>query len=342
MTDAYNLAGSATGYANPYITGGADMQNSGADMLNQGYDYIRDQANPMFNTGADMIQDSYGGLNNASDYLNQANNVYNSATNLANASAVYDPNQTQVHLNPYLEGVLSEISRLGNENLFEDIIPNVNSTFVGSGQFGSDRNGDFLNNAIRNTQREILGKQGTTLKEAWDSAAGDYLNWSKLGLDSAGALSNIGQGYNSLAGTSIDQARAGGQMGEAVANVGGQMSNSGSAMINAGSTLGDMGTNYGQYGINASDNNWQDLANLFDFGNQNMAYDQKVLDNSYNTWQDSWDKPLDVMDKLSGVLQRYGSLTQPDMTRYDVSEPQQDNSSADWLAWLQMIEGMDL
>jgi hypothetical protein len=85
------------------------------------------------------------------------------------------------------------MSNLANQNLFENVMPNVNSTFAGAGQFGSTRNGNFLGNAIRDNQQVISNTQGTMLNEAYGQAADDYHRWGQQGLESGTRLGALGQ-----------------------------------------------------------------------------------------------------------------------------------------------------
>lgn len=124
---------------------------------------------------------------------------------IAGQGANYDPAMMQQHLSPYLSGVMDELGRRGNENLTKNIMPGVNSTFAGAGQFGSTRNGQFLNDAITNTQREILGAQANAGNQAWGQAAQDYLGWAKLGQDSAGVLGQLGNSLGQLGFAGADQ-----------------------------------------------------------------------------------------------------------------------------------------
>jgi hypothetical protein len=124
---------------------------------------------------------------------------------VAGQGANYDQAMMQQHMSPYLSGVMDELGRRGNENLTKNIMPSVNSTFAGAGQFGSTRNGQFLNDAISNTQREILGAQATAGNQAWGQAAQDYLGWAKLGQDSAGVLGQLGTSLGQLGFAGADQ-----------------------------------------------------------------------------------------------------------------------------------------
>jgi len=86
----------------------------------------------------------------------------------------YDPNKVQDYLNPYTEGALSAANRLTSQNLTENILPGVNSTFTGAGQFGSTRNAEFGNRAIRDTQQAIADANAKGMVNAYGQASTDY------------------------------------------------------------------------------------------------------------------------------------------------------------------------
>lgn len=91
----------------------------------------------------------------------------------AQSQAMDLPGATSAYMSPYINNVVNRIDELGNRNLMENILPNINSTFTGNGQFGSTRNADFTNRAIRDTQNEILGNQANALNTAQQQAYGN-------------------------------------------------------------------------------------------------------------------------------------------------------------------------
>lgn len=122
------------------------------------------------------------------------------ASSLYTQGAQFDPNQLTQHLNPYTQDANNATISAVNRNLTENILPNVNSTFTGAGQFGSSRNADFTNRAIRDTQTglaEVLAKQNVA---NWQNANQDYLNWSKMGQSAASGLQGVAG-----TGSTIDQ-----------------------------------------------------------------------------------------------------------------------------------------
>lgn len=149
-------------------------------------------------------------------YLNYvSNNWYNTAPGQGALGqySQFDPNKQQQFMNPYVNNVVNEQARLSNQNLFENVLPGVNSTFTGAGQFGSSRNADFTNRAIRDQQYNLAGQQGNTLMNAQNQAAQQYGQWQQMGTSAAqqdltnwlqkanfpiGALGQLGQVFGSM------------------------------------------------------------------------------------------------------------------------------------------------
>jgi len=170
----------------------------------------------------------------------QGTDALNSAASRAGTLGQYDPAAMQQHLNPYLGGVLEQIQTMGNRNLFENTLPNVNSTFTGAGQFGSTRNGDFTNRALRDNQQAISNAQGTAMNQAYGQAANDYLGWNNAGQSATGLLGNIGQTLSSTA------LQGGQQNWNDISNL---------------FKMGESERAIGQEGLTADYNNWQNTWN---------------------------------------------------------------------------------
>ena len=114
------------------------------------------------------------------------------------------------YMSPYTDSVVNRIAQLGQRNLSENLMPQVNSTFNGAGQFGSTRNSNFMNNALRDTQDAVLGQQSTALQTGFQNAMTNaYNDQNRLanlgqqvqtqGFADAGALSTAGQQRQGLA-----------------------------------------------------------------------------------------------------------------------------------------------
>lgn len=94
-----------------------------------------------------------------------ASNAYSGGASTGNL----DPNSFASFWNPYTSQVTDTIAQLGNRNLEENVLPAVNNTFTSSGQFGSSRNADFTNRALRDNQEAISQAQGQALNTGFQN-----------------------------------------------------------------------------------------------------------------------------------------------------------------------------
>ena len=95
--------------------------------------------------------------------------------------AQYDATKMDQFMNPYTSNVIDANNQASNQNLMENVMPGVNSTFTGNGQFGSTRNSDFLNRAIRDNQQTLNNTNATTLYNAQNQANTNYKDWTNMG-----------------------------------------------------------------------------------------------------------------------------------------------------------------
>lgn len=121
------------------------------------------------------------------------------------------------YMNPYTENVVDRIAQLGQRNLSENLLPQVNSTFTGAGQFGSSRNADFTSRALRDANESILGQQASALQTGFQNASTNALNdlsrqsalgqmTQQLGAQDASLLSTVGQQNQALTQQNLDVA----------------------------------------------------------------------------------------------------------------------------------------
>lgn len=186
--ETFPAAGSTVSYTSPEYYNQTGQQFAGGvqDLLGQN-GYINDVANNWYNTTPGQ-----GALGQYSQFNQQ---------------------QQQQFMNPYVNNVVNEQARLSNQNFNENVMPQVNSTFTGTGQFGSSRNADFMNRAIRDQQYGLAGQQGQTLMNAQNAAAGQYKDWTQMGTNAAqqdftnwmqqanypvSALGQVGQMYQNM------------------------------------------------------------------------------------------------------------------------------------------------
>lgn len=119
------------------------------------------------------------------------------------------PQAVGSYMSPYTDSVVNRIAQLGQRNLSENLLPQVNSTFTGAGQFGSTRNADFTNRALRDANESILGEQSKALQSGFQSAqnmalqdltrqAGLGGQVQQFGAQDIGLLSTAGQQQQGL------------------------------------------------------------------------------------------------------------------------------------------------
>ena len=137
-------------------------------------------------------------------------------------------------MNPYLSNVIGANTQQSNQNLFENVLPQVNSTFTGAGQFGSSRNAEFMNRAIRDNQQVLSNTNSKALLDAQNAAAAQYSDWANKGM-------TAGSGIGNLAGIYSNAASGVGQAGQGVASLAGQVGS-------LGTSLGQMGAQQGALG----------------------------------------------------------------------------------------------
>lgn len=120
-------------------------------------------------------------------YFDSANQAYQNAD-----SGNLNTQSFNSFMNPYTSDVVGQIQTLGNRNLTENVLPSVNSTFTGAGQFGSSRNADFTNRALRDNQEAISQAQGTALASGFQNSVQDSQNALSQGLQSGQLQQGLG------------------------------------------------------------------------------------------------------------------------------------------------------
>ena len=84
------------------------------------------------------------------------------------------PGVSGQYMNPYIQNVVAGIGQTAARNLTENILPQINRTFIGGGTFGGSRSADFTQRAIRDTQAQALAKQTEAMSNAFENAQAQY------------------------------------------------------------------------------------------------------------------------------------------------------------------------
>lgn len=137
-------------------------QNAAYDLTRQGVGAY----SPMINQGADLIGQSGQGFNQG---------------------------QFDSYMNPYISAVNDRVADLGARNLSENLLPQVNNSFIRAGQFGSSGNRDLTGRAIRDTQESVLGQQSANLASGFNTALGATQQENQAKLAAGQGLGNLAQ-----------------------------------------------------------------------------------------------------------------------------------------------------
>lgn len=111
-----------------------------------------------------------------------------------------DPGVAASYMNPYEDEVIADIGALAGRNLSENLLPKVNSTFIGGGTFGGSRSADFTARAVRDAGEMALREQNTMRRQGYQDSAGIFGADSSRAITGAQAQAGIGSTMSQLAG----------------------------------------------------------------------------------------------------------------------------------------------
>jgi hypothetical protein len=213
-------------------------------------------------------------------------------------------------MSPYTSNVVDEIARLGNRNLTENIVPDIQSQFIGGGQFGSSRNADILARGVRDAQTNISGLQSQALQSGWGTGANIF------GADAARQQQQQ-------------------QMQSGAALTAGQLSNAG-AQIGASAT-GEAATRLGALGQLGQTLGANDAAALGAVGGAQQQQQQTGMDQAHQEFlrQQGWD--TGQLGMVSNVLRGQQMPT----TNTQVSNTSQGGYGPSPLSWISALYGLN-
>jgi len=141
----------------------------------------------------DMVSENVG---NYKPYTQAAGNYIAGGTQSFTA-----PGVAASYMNPYTQNVVSGIGAAAGRNLYENILPQVNRTFIGGGTFGGSRSAEFTARAIRDANAAALSAQNEALQKGYESGMGQFNTEANRYLTAAERAQSLGQGVQSMAGT---------------------------------------------------------------------------------------------------------------------------------------------
>ncbi len=110
------------------------------------------------------------------------------------------PGTAQRYMSPYTGAVVDDIGTLAGRNLSENLLPQVNKTFVGSGTFGGSRSADFTARAVRDANESALRQQDAALESGYGTAVNAFNADQSRQVPAAQALTAVAGQQQGLAG----------------------------------------------------------------------------------------------------------------------------------------------
>jgi hypothetical protein len=127
------------------------------------------------------------GMGSYQPYLSSATQALGRGT-----GSFTDTGVAERYMNPYIQNVISGIGSTAARNLSENILPQLNRTFIGGGTFGGSRSAEFTRRAVRDTQSAALSKQMEAMADAYKSGADLYGTEASRALTGAQQYSQLG------------------------------------------------------------------------------------------------------------------------------------------------------
>ena len=122
-----------------------------------------------------------------------------------------DPGVASRFMNPYTQNVVSGIGAAAGRNLYENLLPQVNRTFVGGGTFGGSRSAEFTARAVRDANDAALSAQNEALQKGYESGMGQFNTEAGRYLTAAEQAASLGKDIQQLAGTETAALEAAGR-----------------------------------------------------------------------------------------------------------------------------------
>jgi hypothetical protein len=267
----------------------------------QGVDQAKNLLGAIAPTSATMVDYAQGAV--GAPAMETASSIQpwaQGAQDAASGSAQEWTSNYQKYMSPYTSAVVDNIARLGKRNFEDNIMPGVNSSMIGSGQFGSTRNADILSRAGVQAANDITGQQSNALQSGYQSSAGIFAQdagrrqtQQQMQAQTALAGGNMMQGALSADAGRVQQQ---GQIQAQTA-----LSGAGAATSALSTAANGMGA-LSQIGQNIANTDTQSLLNV---GNQQQALQQRGYDtamaNANLARTDPWTQLKNQQDIMQGI-----------------------------------------
>lgn len=173
-----------------------------------------------------------------------------------------NPGVAQSYMSPYTSAVVNQIGNLGDQNIQNNILPQTQASFVGSGQFGSDRDATVLGQQVNLAQQAITGQQASALESGYTNAENEFNTQQGLNQAQSSLQANAALGTGSLDTTAAQVgANAGLYTGQALSGLGSLTQSLGYNDANALNQVGTQQQQLAQTGDTTAYNNFLNQQN---------------------------------------------------------------------------------
>jgi hypothetical protein len=163
-------------------------------------DYQKYNAGPRIAALSPQEQQAYQmtseNVGNYQPYLQAAGNYIAGST-----QSFTDPGVASRFMNPYTQNVVAGIGAAAGRNLYENILPQVNRTFVGGGTFGGSRSAEFTARAVRDANAAALSAQNEALQKGYTTGMEQFNTEANRYLTAAERAAGLGGDVQRMAGT---------------------------------------------------------------------------------------------------------------------------------------------
>ena len=108
------------------------------------------------------------------------------------------PDVVQNYMNPYTRNVTDEMARLQQQNIQQNVLPNLGAAGVSSGSFGSSRGANATGQTLANMQANLMGQQTGALQTGYQNATTAAQNDLSRQLQAGQSFGNLGAQQQAL------------------------------------------------------------------------------------------------------------------------------------------------
>ena len=117
---------------------------------------------------------------------------------LGQAGTTTAPDVVQNYMNPYTRNVTDEMARLQQQNIQQNVLPNLGAAGVSSGSFGSSRGANATGQTLANMQANLMGQQTGALQTGYQNATTAAQNDLSRQLQAGQSFGNLGAQQQAL------------------------------------------------------------------------------------------------------------------------------------------------